>query len=272
MSHVIITGASRGLGAAVALRASNLGWDVSIGARSRVDLDTISKLLNPKQNNHANSLDVSIEKSVTEFFKNAVNHNGPASAVVHCAGIYGPFGPSNSIRADEWIRTIETNLMGTFYVARSAIDMMLEHNGGKVVLLSGGGATNPMPNISGYAASKAAVVRLMETLALEVQEHNIQINAVAPGLLDTAMLDEVIKAGPSAVGESFFKRMVQAKSDGADSMDNAVELILFLMNNNVPGLTGRLISSKWDEWRSWDANTSIFNSQDIFTLRRQVTP
>ncbi len=88
----------------------------------------------------------------------------------------------------EWARAIEINLYGVLLPCRALIPHFKAAARGKIIIISGGGATNPLPNISAYAASKAAVVRLMETLAEELKPHGIDVNAVAPGALKTRMI------------------------------------------------------------------------------------
>ena len=82
---------------------------------------------------------------------------------------------------------------------------------GKIIQLSGGGATTPLPRITAYAASKSAIVRFAESLALELQPHGVDVNAIAPGALSTWMLDEVLAAGTDRVGRDFYDRMTAAK-------------------------------------------------------------
>jgi 3-oxoacyl-[acyl-carrier protein] reductase len=141
---------------------------------------------------------------------------------------------------------------------------------GRIVFLSGGGATSPMPNISAYAASKAGIVRLVESLALEVEDEGITINAVAPGLMATDMLDELLAQDRETVGADFYDRMVAAKKSGGDSMSDALDLITFLAGTTLPGLTGRLISAKWDPWRTWTQETEELRDRNLYTLRRTV--
>ena len=95
---------------------------------------------------------------------------------------------------------------------------------GKIVQLSGGGATNPLPRISAYAASKAAIVRFAETLAEEVREDGIDVNAIAPGALNTRLLDEVLAAGPNASGAAFFDRALKQKEEGGAPLDRGADL------------------------------------------------
>lgn len=271
--HVIVTGASRGLGEAVVRQCAADGWDISFGARTQSNLNVVQNSLpDGKGDFFTKVLDVSDESNVDSFFKEACEKLGPPNAVVHCAGVYGPFGPTKDVDPKVWLHTVQINLFGTLLVSQQAIKAMVDDaNGhGQIIVLSGGGATSPMPNISAYAASKAGVVRLIESIALELRNTKICINAVAPGLMATQMLDELLAAGPEAVGHSFYDRMKQAKEANEDSTQDAVSLIQFLMNNTVPGLSGRLISAKWDSWDTWDSNTHVFDDPDLFTLRRKV--
>ena len=135
--------------------------------------------------------------------------------LVNNAGIYGPMGPTDEVDFEEWRRAVDINLHGTLLPCRAAMRRFKKTGGGKIVNLSGGGATNPMPNLSAYAASKAAVVRLTETLALELQPFRVDVNAVAPGALNTRLLDEVIAAGPDKVGAKFYQGALKQSATAA---------------------------------------------------------
>jgi NAD(P)-dependent dehydrogenase (short-subunit alcohol dehydrogenase family) len=141
---------------------------------------------------------------------------------------------------------------------------------GKIVQISGGGATNPMPRLTAYATSKAAVVRFAESLALEVQDHGIDVNAIAPGALDTRLLDEVIAAGPGAVGQDFYDRMVKTKAQGGTPLAVGAALAVFLASRASDGITGRLISAVWDPWATLPERLDDLRKTDVYTLRRIV--
>ena len=96
------------------------------------------------------------------------------------AGVYGPKGPIETIDWDDWACAVEINLNGTVLSCRAVLPHFKAQRAGKIVVMSGGGATRPMPFFSAYAATKAAVVRFVETLAGEVAEFGIDCNSVAP--------------------------------------------------------------------------------------------
>jgi 3-oxoacyl-[acyl-carrier protein] reductase len=141
---------------------------------------------------------------------------------------------------------------------------------GKIVVLSGGGATNPLPNISSYAASKAAVVRLMETLAEELRPHHVDVNAIAPGALATRLVDEVLAAGPEKVGSAFFEKNKQWKEKGATPLELGARLAVYLASPESDGITGRLISAQWDPWATLQQHREELAKSDIYCLRRIV--
>jgi 3-oxoacyl-[acyl-carrier protein] reductase len=171
---------------------------------------------------------------------------------------------------DEWKRAMEINLYGVLLPCRALIPHLKAQGRGKIINLSGGGATSPMPNISAYAASKAAVVRLTETLAGELAAHHIDVNAVAPGALNTRLLEEVLQAGPESVGEAFYKKAIKQKETGGTSPDLAAKLCAYLASSESDGITGKLISAQWDPWKDLAAHREALAKSDIYTLRRIV--
>jgi NAD(P)-dependent dehydrogenase (short-subunit alcohol dehydrogenase family) len=133
-----------------------------------------------------------------------------------------------------WCRAIEINLYGTFLPARLAIRHMKLKGRGKIINLSGGGATSPKPNSSAYAASKAAVVRLTETLAEELREFWINVDSVAPGALNTRILDEILEAGPMPP-EVFFEKALKQRASGGVPLKRP-RFTRFKRENQVYGL------------------------------------
>ena len=193
--------------------------------------------------------------------------------LVNCAGTYGLIGPTGTTSPLEWVKTIETNLLLSVAMSVSVLHHMRSRSYGKIIQISGGGATQPMPNMSAYAASKAAVVRFAETLAEELRGTGIDINSMSPGVLNTRLLDQVIEAGPELAGADFHARMVRSKvSPQTDrNMQRAVELAIFLASAESDGITGKLISAQWDKWREPAIQQAMREKSDDWTLRR-VTP
>ena len=197
--NTLITGGSQGLGKAIAEHFLREGANVALCARSERELSaTRGELARkfPSQKVLSRTCDVSDGAQVRDLFAFALRELGSLQALVLNAGIYGPMGPTESVSFDEWRRAMDINLYGVLLPCREVIPHFKRAGRGKIVVLSGGGATNPLPNISAYAASKAAVVRLMETLAEELKPFQVDVNAIAPGALATRLVDEVLAAGP----------------------------------------------------------------------------
>jgi len=270
--NALITGSSQGLGKVIAEHFLREGANVALCARSEKDLlstrDELAKQF-PSQKITAKTCDVSNETQVNDLVAFAVREMGSLQALVLNAGIYGPMGPTETVPLEEWRRAMDINLYGVLLPCRAAIPHFKKAGRGKVVVLSGGGATNPLPNISSYAASKAAVVRLMETLAEELKSFHIDVNAIAPGALATRLVDEVLAAGPEKVGAAFYEKNKQWKEKGATPPELGARLAVYLASSQSDGITGKLISAQWDPWEKLHEFKADLNG-DIYALRRIV--
>ncbi len=270
--NALITGGSQGLGRAIAEAFVREGASVMLCARDAVLLEKtrgeLAAIAAPGRKALARVCDVSSEPQVNAIAAAAIAEFGAVHVLVNNAGVYGPLGPTESVPLDEWRHAIEINLLGVLLPCRAFIPHFKAAGRGKIIIISGGGATNPLPNISSYAASKAAVVRLMETLSEELKPHHIDVNAVAPGALKTRMMEEVIAAGPEKVGAAFFAKNVKWAEDGATPPALAANLCAYLASTESDGVTGRLISAQWDPWKTLHTHKDEFG--DIYTLRRIV--
>jgi 3-oxoacyl-[acyl-carrier protein] reductase len=270
--NTLITGASQGLGKAIAGHFLREGANAVLCARGEKELfatrDELAKQF-PAQKVFAKTCDVSNEAQVNDLVAFALRELGPLHALVLNAGVYGPMGATESVPLDEWRRAMDINLYGVLLPCRAVIPHFKKSGRGKIVVLSGGGATNPMPNISAYAASKAAVIRLVETLAGELKPFRVDINAIAPGALKTRFVDQVLAAGPEKVGEAFFAKNKQWAQTGAVPLELGAKLAVYLASAQSDGITGKLISAQWDPWEKLHEFKDDLDN-DIYTLRRIV--
>jgi NAD(P)-dependent dehydrogenase (short-subunit alcohol dehydrogenase family) len=279
----IITGANQGLGLEVAHAYVQAGARLVICARDEELLASAAEQLRqaagqlkqaaeqPKQNSvEAVAADVTDASAVQALVERAVSRFGQVHILVNNAGVYGPMGPIEDVDWTAWARAIEINIYGSVLPCRAVLPHFKAHRYGKIIQMSGGGATNPLPRISAYAASKAAIVRFAESLALEVKDEGIDVNAIAPGALNTRMLDQAIAAGPDLVGQDFYDRMVKTKAQGGTPLDVGARLAVFLGSSASDGITGRLLSAVWDPWERLPEHREELASSDIYTLRRIV--
>jgi NAD(P)-dependent dehydrogenase (short-subunit alcohol dehydrogenase family) len=270
----IITGSNQGLGRAIAESFLASGASVLLMARDATKLETARANLavraRPGQAVHALAGDVSRPEDCEAAVDEAVRHFGGLTVLVNNAGVYGPMGRLENVDWKEWEEAIRVNLLGTALMCRAALPPMRARGYGKIVNLSGGGATGPLPRFSAYAASKAAVVRLTETLAEEVRDDHIDVNAIAPGALNTRLLDQVLEAGPDKVGREFHERAVKQRDEGGVPLEKGAALAAFLASARSDGITGRLLSAVWDDWERLAERRAELEGSDVYTLRRIV--
>ncbi|CAN7475546.1 SDR family oxidoreductase [Caballeronia sp. LjRoot34] len=268
----IITGANQGFGLEVARKYLAAGAHLMLCARNGVLLEEVrAELSNSATSGQqvlAMAVDVSVEAEVQELVSTTARELGGYHILVNNAGVYGPKGNIEDVDWAAWIKAIEINVLGSVLMCRATLPHFKAQGYGKVIQLSGGGATNPMPRISAYAVSKAAIVRFAETLAEEVRGTGIDVNAIAPGALNTRMLDEILEAGPEKVGKDFFERAVKQRDSGGVPLGRGADLALFLASPASDGITGKLISAVWDNWEQWPSHLDVLSTSDLYTLRR----
>ncbi len=265
----LITGASQGLGAQIAARFAREGAALCLGARQVDKLNQVAAGLAGARV-ITQPLDVTREEAVDAAVARCVRELGRLDILVNCAGTAGPRGPVETLDWAAWKDAITVNLLGTVYPTRAALPFLRRQGRGKIVNLSGGGATKPLPHLSAYAATKAAVVRFTETVALEVREHHIDVNAVAPGVLYTKLVDDFVEAGEAQLGRAYFAEVQRQKADPQPAFDQATGLCLFLASAESDGITGRLLSANWDPWADLPRFREQLMASDIYTLRRIV--
>lgn len=272
-TNIIVTGSNQGFGKVLAQTFVDNGANIFMCARNAELLeqarDEIASTAQFGQQVLARVCDVSEQSQVDDLIDAAIHQLGEIHVLVNNAGVYGPLGLIEDVDWAKWAKAIEINLYGVVLPSRKILPHFKARGSGKIINLSGGGATSPLPRISAYAASKAAVVRFVETLALEVKDFGIEVNAIAPGALNTRLLDEVIEAGPEMVGSAFHQRMLEIKAKGGSPMDKGAALCVFLASKESNGFSGKLISAIWDPWADF-ANHMDDLQSDVYTLRRII--
>ncbi len=182
--QALITGAGEGLGAAIAEHYVASGASVMLCARTEAALEAVAARLRPRlrgdQAVHLQAPMSPVPADIDNLVRRAVEDVLPdLSVLVNNAGIYGPIGLLEEIDWEEWTKAISINLHGTVYPCRAVLPHFKRRRYGKIINLSGGGATNPLPRLSSYAASKAAVVRFDEDVALECAGDGIDVKAAS---------------------------------------------------------------------------------------------
>lgn len=261
---VMLTGGSRGVGKRLALGFAAQGARLVLVARSRPELE-----LTQLEIEHSGGCALRVQADVRSFdqmacaVERAEAHFGPVDVLICAAGIQGPIGPLAEADPKAWAEAIQVNLTGVFHACRAVLPSMIKRRAGKIIVLGGGGTMRPRPNFSAYAAAKAAVVRLVESLAEEVRDFNIQVNCLGPGPTYTHMTDEILSAGDKA-GRRDAEEAMRTRLTGGTSPQQQIELALFLASERSNHISGKLIDVS-DDWRRLE-HAEVH--PELFTLRR----
>lgn len=271
----IITGANQGLGREIAAAFVRQGCSVLLIARGKERLEEVECELRGHTVDSSQAVvgmvgDVSRPDDCEAAARLALQSFPGVTVLVNNAGIYGPMGPVEENDWGQWAQAVAINLFGTVLMCRAVLPAMRGAGYGKIINLSGGGATAPLPRMSSYAASKAAVVRFTETIAEEARDAGIDVNAIAPGALNTRLLDQVLEAGPERVGQAFYDKAIKQRETGGAPLSKGAELAVFLASAASDGISGRLISAVWDDWAALPSRQAELQKSDIYTLRRIV--
>ena len=261
---VLITGAGRGIGKRLAIGFAAEGARIGLLARSQAELD-LAKLEIEDTGGAALRIraDVRDYDQVTAAVERMRTVFGGIHILVASAAIQGPIGPLVDVKPRAWAEVIETNLMGAMHACRAVLPQMIERRRGKIIVISGGGAASARPRFSAYAASKAAVVRFVETLAEEVRDFNIQVNCMAPGGTYTHMTDEILQSGERA-GSREIEEAEAVRLTGGMHPEKQINLALFLASERSNHISGKLIHVN-DDWKRLER---VNMHPEAYTLRR----
>ncbi|OGQ05490.1 MAG: hypothetical protein A2W61_05645 [Deltaproteobacteria bacterium RIFCSPLOWO2_01_44_7] len=266
---VLITGGSLGIGQCIAKTFAKEGARVFICSRTSADVNYITKAIQ-EENEFCEglSMDVTDSGQVKAWVEDIYQRLKRVDLLINCAGIYGPIGPMETLDPKEWKNTVEINLFGTVNCIRAVVPIMKKQRAGKIINFSGGGVGGVLnPNFSAYIASKAGVGAITEVLARELKDFNIQVNAIAPGAVNTRFLDRVLEAG-SNPGKEFYERSLRQKEEGGTPPELAAKLALFLASEDSNFITGKIISAKWDPFHQAKEFREELEKGGLWNLRR----
>jgi 3-oxoacyl-[acyl-carrier protein] reductase len=274
--NIVLTGSSSGIGRAIAKRLVARGHFVWGVARS----DQTELAEQHPRHFRFSQADVSQWKSVVAAASEVAAAWTHVDGLIAAAGVQGEVGRALSADPFRWSETVRTNLDGTYFSLRAFANLITRApRRPKIVCVSGGGATKPRAQFSAYGVAKTGIVRLVETIAEEERSRGIDINAIAPGAIHTRLTDEVLKLGPSIVGDVEYAaaQKVSAASAAAPGegaadapLEKALGLVEWLLSPASDGISGRLLAAPWDPWPTLKERAADLIQSDIYTLRRIV--
>jgi NAD(P)-dependent dehydrogenase (short-subunit alcohol dehydrogenase family) len=269
----LITGASRGLGLATAMAFAREGADLWLVGRDGAALVEAAARVaaarsSPRQTISQHAVDVSDSAAMDAVVHDWLAARASVHVLVNNAAVQGPIGEVGATDWHAWRAALEIDLIAPIRLCHLVAPHMRAAGGGKIISVSGGGATAARPRFSAYATAKCGLVRFSETLAAELAGTGVDVNMVAPGAMNTRMLDTVLAAGEAAGAEH--AKAVSQQQTGGVAPGRGAELIVFLASAESDGITGRLISAVWDPWSDLPSRRADLDRSDVYTLRRIV--
>ena len=197
--HALITGAGTGIGEAISQQLHREDHAVTLVGRRSEPLEALSQALGNQS--FAVTGDVTDRGEIESAFKAATAQFGDVEILVNCAGMAST-APFHRVDFADWQRTMDVNVNGVFHCTQLALESMLENNWGRVVNIASVASLRGFPYVSGYCASKHAVLGMTRALALEVATQGITVNAVCPGYVDTDIVRNAIAGIVSKTGRT----------------------------------------------------------------------
>jgi NAD(P)-dependent dehydrogenase (short-subunit alcohol dehydrogenase family) len=236
---VIITGARRGMGKSHAIAFAKERTKVVV---SDISLEDCQKVVDEIKKSGGEAMaikcDVTKKEEVNKMIKKTIKKWGKIDILVNNAGI-ADFKPFLELTEEEWDRTININLKGYFLCTQAAAKEMVKRKSGVIINIASiamGQVGIGFPNLTHYSASKGGIVAMTESLALELAPYNIRVNAIAPGAIETPMIDP-LKTDPKML-EGVLARIPMHRVGKPEEVSN---LVLFLASNNSSYMTGSTV-------------------------------
>lgn len=253
MGNALVTGGGRGLGAALATALASDGWHVAIAGRSADSLETTAQSIRGSGGTAvAMPADITDPLQVERLVDGAETALGPLDLVVNNAGLT-EHGNVWETDPKSWWAVVEVNLLGTFLCARAALSRMVPRRQGRIVNLGSTVANEGSKEQSAYAVSKAAILRLTDSLQAQIADSGIYVFAISPGRLDTDM-------GRSVAAWSSAPKAPYVPTSKAG------ELVLEIASGRLDALAGRFIHVNDDRDRLL-ASIDTIRKQDLYQLR-----
>jgi len=244
--NIIISAAADGIGWTIAKSCLEKGYSVYLSDINQQKIDEINKhpLINKKI--FIDNVDANNPDSVEKYFDGIKEKNSTIDALINNVGIAGPTGPMEGLSISDWKNTIEVNINSHFYFTKYAIPLLRANNGGSIINISSTAGLFGFPLRTPYTASKWAVIGITKSLAMELGDFNVRVNAICPGSVSGDRMKRVIEAKAKSIGipaeelQQDYESMVSLKTF-VDKEDIA-NMALFLISNEAKRISGQVMT------------------------------
>jgi NAD(P)-dependent dehydrogenase (short-subunit alcohol dehydrogenase family) len=241
-----------------------------VAARSADQVQTTANLIESLgRRAMALSVDVTDGPGIDEAIAMVRDKLGPVTLLVNNAGVGGPIGPTWEVSATEWWRTMEVNLRGVLLWVHAVLPGMVAHRRGRIINMASNAGVYRWPNVSGYAVSKAAVIKFTENLSVELRNEGITVFAVHPGIVRTGLTDLTLnaEASPDSPAGKVAAWLRQEIAAGRDlPAERVAQLVVRLAHGEGDAFTGRYIDAH-DDLTALLARADEIRRADLYTLR-----
>lgn len=261
----LVTGAGRGIGRAVAAELAAAGAAVALVARSADQVAAAAAAIHLSGGTALGlAADVTSQADVNRVVREVEQRLGPVDLLVNNAGIYGPRGPLWETDPAAWWEVLEVNLFGTVLCTRTVLPAMVARGRGRIINLASNIGNKAAPYSTAYSCSKAAVMRLTDSLALSLRPNGISVFAISPGLVRTELSAPLWEAMETGAGAEWLERPL-ARDDWGGA-DRAGRLVALLASGQADLLSGRYIHVSEDV-AALVKRAGEIEQADLYTLR-----
>lgn len=234
----VVTGAGRGIGKAIAIGLARQGASVVLASRSMHELQSVCSGINRLggKSLHCRT-DVTSERDVEELIAVTLNAYGSLDILVNNAGVSPLVSRPEKLKRSDWDKILAINLTGAFLCAREAGKVMITNRKGCIINISSISSAIALPGLVAYSASKGGMVMLTKELAYDWAEHNIRVNAVAPGIIETD-LNKQIREAKGKFYEYFISRTPMKR---LGTPEEVVGAVIFLSSDEASYITGQVL-------------------------------
>src|SRR5271165_6734030 len=267
----VVTGAGRGIGREIALMQAGEGAKVALLARTAAEIDAAAEAIVAQGGTgRAFAVDITDLGAVMKTFAAIEAELGPVGLITNNAGSFAAIGPIWTVEPEAWWRDIEINIRGTFNCCRAAIPSMMARGRGRIINMTGGGTATSFPSGSGYATSKAGLLRLTECVSDSLASSGVLVFAMDPGLVRTAMTEYQLMSEAGRAHLPNIPRLFEAGVDVPPTL--AARLSVEIGAGRFDRLAGRMLMAARGDLDLDDAEIDDIVAADLRSLRVNGMP